>query len=513
MSRRAGSLPRVVLLGALLGGCLNFVPADDDDSGDDDDTTVADDDDDTTVADDDDSTPAGPVDQAAEGAVAVIQYLEGGEENVIAVSVLAEELLEPSALEAAIEEGSGTGILTSAVKGRRDVGPDGQYDATFLQGPTVSIVFGDSSTPLAQGSGEGRVDFDIDPDLLSEGGNWTAQIGGTSGFAGFYEAPALPPAPRPEGDRLLGYTYFLTAGDPIRLTADADPAGEDEVFTLLLGDNGASRGWPIVDGVVDLAQADHALDDDSNFVWTRTRHARVETDDGPLLVSSGNYFIGDLEYLGTTDVFLEPVEPKPGELVAGQVLSFQPEPPLSDPTFAYAISIGGVTLPTSYAGGRLDAEVVDPTPIPWGWQEVATTIPGGGIGLGSIKVGRDAPPCDRREFGSNDAIGGANGIAIGQVVCGDFDPVGDQDTFRFDATAGITYDFALWSERLGESTDGRVQVVSASGGVLASATSGWGADPLLTWTATSTGTVYLRVSDLQGSGVAAWRLETGTTNP
>ena len=504
MSRGGRRASWGVLLGALLGGCLNFVPADDDDSGDDDDTTVA---------DDDDTTPAGPVDQAAEGAVGVIQYLEGGKENVVAVSVLAEEVLAPSALEAAIEEGTSTIILTSAEGGRRDVGPSGQYDGTFLLGPTVSIVFGDSSTPLAEGPGGGRFDFDIDPDLLSEGSNWTAQVGGTSGFAGFYEAPALPPAPRPVGERLLGYTYFLSAGDPLQLSGDPDPAGEDEVFTLLLGEGNSARAWPIEDGVVNLSQDEHALGDDSNFVWSRNRHARAETEGGSLLVSSGNYFIGDLEFLGTSDVFLEPLEPKPGELVPGQILSFQPDPPLSDPTFAYAISIGGVTLPTSYAGGRLDAEVVDPTPIPWGWQEVATTIPGGGVGLGSIKVGRDAPPCDRREFGSNDAIAGANGIAIGQVVCGDFDPVGDQDTFRFDATAGITYDFALWSERLGENTDGRVQVLSASGGVLASATSGWGADPLLTWTATSTGTVYLRVSDLQGSGVAAWRLETGTTDP
>lgn len=497
-------------IACLLGGCLAWTPpGNDDDSAavDDDDSTV--DDDDSAPADDDDATSAElPVDQAANGAVLLVRF-EGVDTGAVTAAVFADQVLTPSAEEAALQELTEVTLATTApADGFRDMQPD-EYEGPYgLETDGLFALVDGVSLPLTEEFDGGWGSLDLSPGQVEVGSEWTAQFTGAGPYSGFHEAEPIPGRPTLAGEGLLGPMLFLKPGQGIAITATPSSPIEPDIFTLT-GFETSARAWAMTNGALSIPAADLPPIGAEGAPFFHQRNVRVRVDQDPSLVlMSGNWLIGQVVQLGTTDSFLRPADAEPGEIATGQTLTFTPEPALANPSLPYTVSIGNSDLEATIVGGDVQVTVTDPVDLGWGWMQVEMALPGG-FARSAIRVGQAVPPCDVQEFGSNDALGGANPFAAGQVLCGEIESAGDADFARFDATFGATYEVQVWNQRLGARGSIELSVLDALGAEIAQGEYVYDGDQRLQYTATASGPVFLRVRDGDGGTGPqyVWRLQ------
>ncbi|MCO4770534.1 MAG: hypothetical protein KDA24_10935 [Deltaproteobacteria bacterium] len=499
------------LLALLVGGCLSSVPTDDDDSAHDDDGSNDDDlanDDDSS--DDDDATDDDdtPVDQAANGAVILMRF-SGVDVGATSAAAFASEPIEPSAEEAAWEETTPLVLPTLAPPdGFRQLEPNSYTGPYSLDADGLFAVLDGQSIALpAEAPGLYGVE-ELGASQVPVGQSFTAQITGDGPLAGFHEGPEVPRLPELSGPRLLGHTLFLMPGVGVELQTEPSPGAEIDVFSLG-GLDGPARAWANEDGLLEIPAGEvPPLGNESFFFYQRTNRSRAELDGGSLLLVAGHWVIGRAVPMGTGDVFLRPIDPEPGDLAPGQLLRFEPAPALQNPGPSFVVAIDGVEHTATSDAGEVQVVIDDPSALGWGWVDVEMDVPGG-QGRGAIRLGPPVPSCDLQEFGSNDALGGANAFAAGQVLCGSFESPGDSDWSRFEATAGATYELQVFSRRIGSLGSPGLTVWNADGLELAVATEAAAGDVRLQWTASSTGPIFLRADEVAGEGGPGfdWRLQ------
>jgi hypothetical protein len=269
---------------------------------------------------------------------------------------------------------------------------------------------------------------------------------------------------------------------------------------------------PVVDGRVDVAWSDipqGATDADglSTLVFARTSRDVVQTDEGSLLLSSGQWEFKNLQLLPSGIVPLT-VAPDPipnAEVVTFSVISGTPRWALGAPPLVK------LSNRTADAVDVIDSQQLRVTMNTAGLSgnQLLTTTTGGSLdGVGRPGVGTsELPVCDAQEEEPNDE-GPGNGLFVGQVVCGELSQGGDADWYSFDAVLGVTYRFETWASRLNAPTDTVLEVYSADSGsplVLPLVTNddfqaSEHTDSRLDWSATSSEPLFVRVVGYGGAG-------------
>jgi len=492
-------------------GCLAWtvedddssVPIDDDDAVDDDDV-VNDDDvvDDDDVADDDDDA-----DPPANGAVLAVQF-RGLDSGTVVVSAFAEDEIAPAAEEPALAAISNFLIVTAG-----DPAAFRQLDANDYPGPfsldgAVFTVLGEDAIALQEQEPGLWARNEIGIHRIPAGAEWQAQIVANDTLAGVHDAPAMPPPLALSADDLIGPIYFWRPGDGVQMRTATAPGVEGDVLSIG-GASGPARGWWSGDGAFDVSAGDlPTFQETTPFALHRIRRLRYEVDDRSLVVASGAFFLGLLQPMGTGDPILRPVDAEPGELVTGDQLAFDIDPPLTNTAQPYQLEMGDAAFPVTLDGAdRAIITITDPTVLTWGWQEVQMVVPGG-LGRGAIRIGSDVPTCDVSETGNNDLAASANSIAAGQAWCGLTEVASDRDWAHFPVTRGATYQIDLFADRIGSSGDYKVTLYDASVTQLVTVDDSVDSDPSFRWTAPEAGTIYLEVEATDGGGGPnhAWRV-------
>ena len=518
----------------LAPGCLTYTPGGDDDDatdpGDDDDSTdPGDDDDSTDPGDDDDSTDPGDDDDSTEedvpleamGTVTLVvaadlvtQVPEGG----AAVAVFSDDVIGPSVEEAAFEDVLGFPIGTFADPGDFRESAGQAYDPAYLTGQQDITLEGALGDVDLQPASTGWGASELDGSLFPAGTDWTARID-AGPFLGGHTAPLIPEPPTLEAARLLGDRLYIHPTFTTTLELTEPPAGVDQVVNLLTGFDGqglSARVYrPGADEKVDFSGLEN-LDEGSNaqlFVH-RTRRELLDVDGRSLLMASTWLATVSVYGLGALDRYLAPVQTPSWMDPAGTSVNLTVEPADLDPGEAYTVQFNGPhdDVSATYSNGQL-AFQVDPAEVGYGWSTLQVPLPSGGVAHGSIQIGGEPPGCDVYEGSSNDTFADADSASFGQVICGTFDPAGDEDVLRFETTLGASYRLEVFARRLGSIADSVVTVYDAAGTEIAYNDDWFDRDSRVVASVTEAGPVFVQLRDFaQAAGPDAWwRLVTTTT--
>lgn len=108
----------------------------------------------------------------------------------------------------------------------------------------------------------------------------------------------------------------------------------------------------------------------------------------------------------------------------------------------------------------------------------------------------------------NDTIDKAQSVTIPCSIAGAIDKAGDEDRFTFTAEKGKIYELNVVGARAGSPLDGWLKIESKEGKQLVRADDTDGSrDPRLTWTAPSSGSVYVAVGDVTHHGGPDFRYQ------
>jgi hypothetical protein len=518
-----------VLLGLLLTapGCLSWTPPvdDDDGAGDDDDATSADDDDtgdddDTTAGDDDDTTAGDDDDSVSLSAHGVIVLAlatrldTGASTGGVAAAAFSDELLSPSAEEAAYEDVVGIPILTFADSGgSRESGGD-LYEATYLTGADNLYLYGAGEPLGLEPTDNGWRLNEFDSSFLGAGESWSTELN-QGPFAGGHTGPVMPTPPGLVSDRLLSNVLYLHPSVDTILEITDPQDGTSDVLSLLTALESETpecrTHGPDPDGRVRIPGLGGLNPDEGTQIFVqRTARSVVDVDGQSLLLVSSQLAIGSVWPLQFQDSFLSPQNTVAWTDPAGSTVAFEVDPPVLGEGSTHSVQVGSMTAQGTVESGLL-VVAVDPTALGLGWVNVEMQLPTGGFGRGAVEVSGDPPGCDLVESGQNDTIATAGPVSAGQVICGTIDPAGDFDVFEVQATLGVTYRFEIWAQRIGSETDSYLTVYDAPGNQLAENDDWEGLDSLVEVTATQAGPLYVQVRDYDATREgpnATWRLVT-----
>jgi hypothetical protein len=478
----------------------------------DDDSTAADDD---TVPGDDDSTPS-PLDADVAAMVALVEGGDGWGAWFLAAAGASP--LSPSAEEAVIEatQGRAFPMFDDVANGPRLLSQaerhyPGPYD--LWGGEAAGLV---GAAPVLLPVANDGFGLDLDDGLLAEldaGVTWNFTVPDGEAPAGSWEGPAVPAPTAVGGRRVVGPYWILDGNNPVAIDLPL-PSGAQEDLLIVLGQGSAGplagAFAPVGAQVVfDPATVPNTwLTGEPLPAWIRRAERRVVDVDGQRLLLSAQRWsmLSVLPAPTGARVLAAPG----GAIQAGGTRTFLIER-RDGPAWNVAPSdlhIGGRSVGATLVDSDHLEITWDASDAASGWAVIRGELSGD---RGAVRVELTPPNCDIFEVEpGNDSMLSADPLTVGQVACGAIDEGGDVDIFAFEATAGATYRFTIWADRLGVPLDATLRLLDSSGWEQHYADQWWGNDPQLDWSAPYSGSWFLQVGSYypdEGGPGLTWRLQ------
>ncbi|UVO51893.1 pre-peptidase C-terminal domain-containing protein [Sphingomonas sp. SUN019] len=229
-------------------------------------------------------------------------------------------------------------------------------------------------------------------------------------------------------------------------------------------------------------------------------------------LTPGSSVTGNVEVRGDHDIFAI-------SLTAGQRVTLNLNTAatsgLSDPLLSVRNAAGSVLATNDDFGGSRNSQITL-TAQTAGTYYLDAGGYGSSVGRYSLSASGTAPPpvpTDDYRDNITDTTAPFGALAIGAASTGRVETAGDKDLFSFAATAGTTYTFNLNNASSGGLGDPVLRLLNTSGGQIAiNDDFGSGQNSQITYTASSTGTVYLEAAGYQ-SGTGGYSLTAAGSTP
>lgn len=228
-------------------------------------------------------------------------------------------------------------------------------------------------------------------------------------------------------------------------------------------------------------------------------------------LTPGSSVTGNVETSGDHDIFAI-------SLTAGQRVTLNlnrgATSGLSDPVLS-VLNASGAVLATNDDFGTSRNSQITFTAQTAGTYYLDASGFGSAIGRYTLSASGSTPPVPSDDYRDSvsDTTAPFGALATGTASTGRIETAGDKDLFSFAVTAGTTYTFNLNNAASGGLSDPVLRLLNTSGGQIAiNDDFGSGRNSQITYTASSSGTVYLEAAGYQ-SGTGGYTLTAAGSTP